>query len=235
MTIERYDEIIEYIILTIQDEMRKIFGQKLYYKRKELYNLIGHSCFCFQVYYDEEYDKFYLYYELDPLARIYDCTLATKRINGHLNSNFYRDTNHKIEIVGPVILSGPKSLPRVANHSDNVLRNNTFSYWRCFDGVYRFLEDKQRLMLDHNIYFDPNKIEEKIKKEKDFKSGINTINEKYDFDSSDNEENVKNAFGEYKKLYKDLFGMRLLPIDSNKITYVYLDAVYPDLSLFERK
>ena len=234
MTQERYNEIIEYIILTIQDEMRKIFGQKLYYIRKELYNMVGYNCFCFQVYYDEEYDKFYLYYELDPLARIYDCTTATKRINGHLNANFYRDTNHRIEIVGPVILSGPKSLPRVANQSGLYIRNTTFSYWRCFNGTYQFLQDKQRLMLDHNIYFNPNKIKENIRRENEFSDRLYEINEKYDFNSSNDEQDVKNAFEEYKELYKELYGKELNVINPDKVTYIYLEAVYPDLSLFER-
>lgn len=235
MTKERYNEIIDYIILTIQDEMRKIFGQKLYYKKKEMYNSAGHSCFCFQLYYDEEYDKFYLYYELDSLARIYDCITATKRINGHLNANFYRDTNHRIEIVGPAILSGPKSLPRVADQSGTYLRSTTFSYWKCFNRTYQFLQDKQRLMSDHNIYFDPNKVEENIQKEKEFKSRLNEINKKYNFNSSNNEGDVKNAFEEYKELYKELYGKELTVINPDEVTYIYLDAIYPDLSLFERR
>lgn len=234
MTAERYNEIIDYIIYIIKDELRVVFGKELKYYKSELYNEAGHNCLALQVYYDEEHDKFYLYYELDPLSRIYDCTQCSRRINGRLNANFQRDMNHKIEIVGPVVLSGPKSLPKVTDQSQIVLRNSTFSYWKCFDNTYRFLEDKQRLMNDHNIYYDANKIDEKIQKEKEFELRLFTINRKYNFNSSTNEADVKNAFEEYKDLYKELFGRELSPINSEDITYIFLNADYPDLSMFER-
>lgn len=223
MTDARMEQIIDYIIYTVEDIMLP-FYKNLKFVRKELFNVAG-DCFCFQVYYDKEYNKLYLYYKLNPSARYVlnpekCCTL----INGKLKANFNRDMGMQIEILGA---SGKVYSDEIkAEMSYNYVRMGTFSYWKCFDDVYRFIDDDMRFANDHNIYFDNSSIGEAEEKERRFCKKLEALNKKYNLHDENTLEEVNTVFEEYKKLYKQYYNKNLYVIDPNKVYYVYMDAFY---------
>lgn len=226
---EMLEEVIEYIIDVFGDEARNFdYLKNMKFKRKELYNVVG-NCFAFQIYYDEEVNKLYLFYELNDLIKnVTDQVQYCLQVNSRLNNTFKERMKMYIEILGPYSLVRSGHIPPiVADQSELLLRPYTFSYWRCFDKTYRFVQDKQRFLSDHNIYFNPTILPEDRNKEQEFIDSLMEINNKYNFNNN-NEDDFKKAFEEYKVLYKNFYNRELKNIDQDKVVVVYLDTIFTD-------
>lgn len=224
---ERKEEIIKYIISIFVDEL-KYFFKDVKFVQKERENL-ARECLIFQFYYDSSVNKIYLYYELDKRLKSLDnVNEIYKNINMRLYNNSYKDKEVFIDILNCSGRIKFKETVYMSEHYEYLLGPYTFSYWRCFDGMYRFVEDTPRLISDHNIFFDSEPNKERIDKEKEFFNHILELNKKYDFNGVNNKESVQQAFEEYKKLYFDFYNRELNVINQDEITYIYCDAYYKD-------
>jgi hypothetical protein len=226
-----FEEARIYIEECIIDELHNFFDYKGI--DKELYNEAV-SCFAAQMIYNEEYNKIYFYYELDPESRYsIDPELLYRRINSRLLETVYEFLHVWIEILGPAInWYEDKRISKVVDMSVKYLRPTCFTWWNCFDGTKRFIEDGHIVRIDidryrmlHSDDLGPKQINSEDSDNtglSSFSSQVNELNLKYDFEGN-NKEDVEKGFNEYAKIYKSYFGKDLKPINDKDIKYIYLD------------
>lgn len=234
MGTERDNEIKHYINSYIRDTLSRYFPN-VSIAEKDTYNL-SHPCLPYQFWNDEKFAKVYIYYDLDKASKyLADPRKIALTINDRIESNFHKDLNRHPVVVGisqntslhsEFLL---KDIPSVrtfseANGSNNeIIRLGTFSYWRCFDGEYRFIQDFTRLAVLTNLF--PMVSEDQADIMMYFCGAILEINKKYDFNIN-TETKVKQAFEEYKEIYKTQFNKDLEPVKDTDITTVYLDLYF---------
>ena len=216
------DEVKKLIAHYIDDEIKDL-SKDSYFKIAEGKNE-ARDQFIFQFYYNEETRTVYLYYELDTILKHnYDPIEIYHRINNRLENNFQRETNRRIRILGPFL---PGTTVKDPSYKSSVypITMNTFTYWKCFDGVYRFISDP--------VYTNLLQSTLKFEQISEFVSKILEINKKYNFTKSDaNNVNVESAFAELQNAYKSLGieGKSLKPIEDNEVIIAYLDPFYPEV------
>lgn len=222
MNTEKANEIKNFLIRSIKEQLMIALSEKEFITaEKDLYNLVGSMLSC-QFYINEDYKKVYLYYDFDQeIMFIKNLSNIRKMINGRLYSNFYRVINYKLEILGSEAEKSKSIYKGFATHTLDCIKKDTVSYWKCFDGLYRFIEDNQMVLNDHNIYYDYLITDSAIETEKSFISSLATINNSYDF--TDNS-NIPDAFDEYAELYEELYNRELTAIPDDEIITFYIES-----------
>lgn len=217
------NEVLKYIAYEIGDVIRESFVDEARYVMKNEKNYAMDQ-FIFQIYYDSDTRTVFLTYDMDKTIRYnFDPRKIIFKINERLNNNFQRVTNRHLRIV---------NYYHYDMYQNNIKSNRviavpitieTFSYWKCHDGLYRFITGKNLLENFHGYHISHHAIELMVHK-------IGQINSKYNFIKPEtNKFNVESAFNELKGLYKKYIGIDLKPIPDNEIYRVYMDCYYPSI------
>lgn len=191
----------------------------LEFLRKEMRDAINPG-FMYQYYYDEKYDKIYMHYDISNIIRRrvgdkYKYLIDT--INAKLKEMIrYHNLSSDVSIVSPLVASENHKL-NLYDESLKYLRVFTMSYWRCFDGKYKFVEDQLVHARDVNEFLMNNK-PNGYSKYKEYMDKVLDLNNKYDFESDNSK--IPEAFEEYKVLYKETFGKDLYSMEDAEIVYI---------------
>lgn len=207
---------IQYCII---EELKNFYTENTKYVPKEYYNCAIWDLE-FQLYLDEKTNRVYMFYELDGLTKhLFDPFKVYLRINSRLIENIRRDHHYiYLEIIGTTSNSLFYEDPRISKEVDSSpkwLRYDVISYWKTYDGVYRFIEDGNRMQRNEMQYLMKGG---SIKELDKYIQDVRELNFKYDFEGQ-NSTDVPAAFEEYKKIYYDLFNDELKAIPTEDIYY----------------
>ena len=215
----KINEINAYILNAVGDELRNYYPKANYFL-KEFENRTNPS-FCVQWWYNEDFNRIFLWYELDYWTRYnLDPSEVYTRINTRLKNNFYRDLCLHLELLDPMIrVYDGERVTHVVDSSCKYIRLGCFSYWEC-DGVLRFLESQ--LVTSYNLLNTGEYRKETANILKAFADEVDILNHKYNFEFN-NDEDVKAGFEEYKVLYKKHFGVDLEAVKEEDVHRFYID------------
>lgn len=202
------------------------------FKKKELYNEAMDS-FSIQLYVDRKHMRVYLYYRLDKFCQTIPevRAIAYNRINSHVAKSLYRMTRYRIGLCNDNRYEDRDHVEEncLINKVDSsylYLRPDTVTYWRCFDGVYRFISDSAAYLNPKRYTYFNGNYRENSEREKEFNKKVLDLNNKYKFSYENNATTIPAAFEEYKKLYKQYFDITLDPIDQDKVFELFYDSYY---------
>lgn len=176
MTEEKKQDISKYIAYCIIDELKNIFSDSKY-NIKEIFNN-ALPCMKIQWWYDKNFNKIYLFYEIDNYARYnYNPINLYLRINSRLLNSFRINYNIWLELIDPSIrIYDGKKVLNNTDTSCEYLRTTAFSYWYC-NGSWRFIENYNRYnLIKYKFLLDNN-----ISKIIEFEKEVLRINKKYNF------------------------------------------------------
>ena len=176
MTEERKQEISKYIAYCIMGELKNVFINGNY-KLKDIFHG-ALPCMRIQWWYDKNFNKIYLFYEIDSYARHnYNPIELYLRINSRLINNFYKDNKIWLNLTDPSIrIYNGKNVINVTDTSCKYLRVSAFSYWYC-NGSWRFIENYNKYNHMKYMFLIDNNISKIIEFEKE----VMKINKKYNF------------------------------------------------------
>ena len=191
------------------------------------YDLEGYSFAEFQMYYDENIRKVYLYYVIDPNNRWGRADLVKDMysyINYALLHDIYHDQSCAIEILGP---SENSNVDGCGVKLSETLSIHTISYTHILDNRKYFIDDPTVTINDkYKAYLNG------AKDFSGFRIGINAINAKYNF--FQNPEDITTGFAEYNELYRSYFNKELPNMsNTDKIDQFYL-LNYSDYSIRDK-
>ena len=220
------DQVRDYIISCVTDELREIFPY-VKFAKKELFNEAA-PCIFIQTWYYEKFNNLYIYFEIDDYCKyVYkNPEDVFKRISQRLVFNL-----HKSYRVNPIVVR-PNINPYYNKHMDSRIildlktkvTQNIISYWKIKD-VYALIGDSNVLSLDIYRYTLKKEHEGEDPKER-FEEYINKL-----MDLSNKYDTLVNAkipelFEEYKVLYKEMFGTDLESAKEQDIRRIYIEAEY---------
>ena len=235
LTNEEISELrIKAIYDTICKEMKKkVYNLRFYLRKtKDEIDSINYTTVQFAI--NEKYNRMYIMYELDNTSRRYiGYSEVCEAINYRL-TRLYRTYDYYKEIGSFPIIVGPTAkISRTENmglpYTDTqkeMIKLDVVSCWKCFDGVYRFIEDKSISDMKMNLfaYKSSLSLPQIGKKIVNFTEAANEINSRYDYDK-DNQTSVVNAFNEYNALFENQFKVPLIaPIKDEEITTFYIEV-----------
>lgn len=111
--------------------------------------------------------------------------------------------------------------------TDEVLQEDTISYWKTLNGKYMFVRDNSILLSDkHRVFENTEKVDFS-----DYRSEVRALSSRYNFKHYN--EDIPRAFDEYKVIYKNYFNRDLVPFEDSGITkFCLIDwtdyAIKPD-------
>lgn len=177
-----------------------------------------------QFYIDEEYNKIYLSYILDPNIIWNNPAISPSlydQINQYITEQSRNniDTGLKIEVLNAENSITEYHEARSKCRTEELTRylyDDTIFLWRALDGQYRFIRDSSKLtQWKHNLFIEQNKVDFS-----DYTQQVSIINNTYNF-KNDND-TLPIGFEVYKTLVRDYFGKDVIVIDPSKITKFYL-------------
>lgn len=221
---EYIQEVAEYIRYCIMEEIRDLGEFK--YIHKEMINGIVPTI-PIQLYYHRSTNRLYLFYEIDQKSRyMFDPSFLYLKINSRL-LNSSKLTNHmRLEIVSTPVqcfYNEIRSTSKLTRSDSLMLRANTFTYWNCTDGRYRFIEDGYDISRKWYELLMSGKTESDVTR---YYKEVAKINNRYDFNNH-NRTDVPKAFDEYKDLYFDTFGEEIKPIEESDIIRLFVHVYHP--------
>lgn len=221
----KIDEMVNYIKNALKDEINMIHDFKLHYNQTELQGMSRPS-FPMQIYYDEQYRRAYIEYDIDYVTKQQqNWNITFRQINTRIINIFEEFFDVECYILGPANFYNDPRIPQGVYESDEILPVDCITYWRTYDEKSKFICNHNQVVADKINYLKFGGTHEKIA---EFDKKVLEINKKYDF-IKNNREDVEKGFNEYRVLYKEYFGKELSKVeyDNNpNMVYIYLDAYY---------
>ena len=178
--------------------------------RKDMYNE-ALPCIAVQWWYYEEYNKIYIYYDINEVYFIPNRDDLKKRVNTRILGSIFNDLGIHAEIVYNVLYGDQKLEPLDCPYvmSNEKITYNVLTYWKVYRGGYDFIHDSHILvhkMLDNNLVVSPEK--EQLINEYISKVAIIARNyEAYDIEERNNR--IPDVFREIKNLFREYFNYEL--------------------------
>lgn len=165
-----------------------------------------------QWWYCEEYNKVYIYYDLDEVAFIDNRNDMAKRINNRILSSMFTDLHIGAEIVSNVNYGfqfmEPMDSPFVC--SNEQISIAILTYWHIENGGYDFIHDRTIIlpkMIDYNMDISKDK-QEHIQ---EYATKLLKIAKDYEaYDPNERNAKIPVIFKEIKALFKEYFGYELI-------------------------
>lgn len=179
--------------------------------RKDIHNEAMPSIMV-QWWYCEEYNKIYIYYDLDEVAFIENRDDMAKRINHRILSSMYTDLHIGVEVVSNVNY-GFQFLDLMDSPficSNDKISVCILTYWHVKDNGYHFIHDRSIIlpkMIDYNMDISKEK-QEKIQ---EYTTKLLRIAKDYEaYDPDERNSRIPIIFNEIKALFKEYFGYELI-------------------------
>ena len=178
--------------------------------RKDQYNY-AMPCIIVQWWYCEEYNKVYIYYDLDEVYFVLNKDDLEKRINTRILSSMPKDLNIFAEIIDNIIYGyqfiEPMDSPVVSSNEKVTL--STLTYWKSIDGDYNFIHD-MHIVLAKMLDNSPVISEEKQQKIQEYITKLAKIAKDYEaYDPNERNARIPIVFKDIKNLFKEYFGYNL--------------------------
>lgn len=218
----RYSDLNEGIKNIIKNALLEC--AELKYLDKEIFNE-ANECFGGQWWYLEEYNKVYLYYELDDRMRYtLDPEMVFSTINKNILQTFPQALNCHCEILGApsnwFLLERDYLSPNVF-HSDDITAF-TISWWKDWNGNCRFINDKHVIKMQLTS-FNTEEERRTTFANQEYLNLLQEIRERYKNIRDTDPENFNMSYywRDYAELYEDRFGKRLRSVDESSASIPY--------------
>ena len=213
MELSKKNEIDSYITGCFQDAIESSYAGSSYCDRvvrKEIHNEAMPTIMV-QWWYCEEYNKIYIYYDLDEVSFIESRDDLAGRINKRVLGSIFKDLHINAEMMSNVLYGSQHRDPFDSAYvtSNEKVSYMIFTYWHIKDGGYDFIHDSNIIlpkMLDCNP--DISKYKEHVVEE--YVSKLAKIAKDYNaYDPDERNGRIPNIFREIKALFKKYFGYEL--------------------------
>jgi hypothetical protein len=178
--------------------------------RKDHYNY-AMPCIIVQWWYCEEYNKVYIYYDLDEVFFILNKDDLEKRINTRILSSITNDLHIFAEIIDNIIYGNqfvePMDSPVVL--SNEKISLSVLTYWKSIEGDYNFIHDAH-IVIPKMLDRMGNVTKEKEAKVQEYASKLAIIARDYEaYEPTERNARIPIVFNDINNLFKECFGYRL--------------------------
>ena len=243
MDISKKNEIDTYIESYFKDAIKGSYEGESYCDkvvRKDEYNY-ALPTIIIQWWYCEEYNKIYLYYDIDEVAYMMNKDDLEKRINYRILTSIDDDLHIHAEIIDNIIYGNqfidPLDSALVA--SNEKVSISILTYWKSIEGDYNFIHDSH-IILPKMLDYSRVVTKEKEQKIQEYISKLAIIARDYEaYDLHEKNARIPIVFYDIKNLFKEYFGYELPDPGTYPMEHphcgphiIYLD-VYPDDTIRE--